>query len=109
MNKLAGAMRPDLFRRLPDEVPRQRLTLQGLGEPLLSPYLIDSVAGPVRACRASPCGMVMGDDRVSLGDLTGSGFREIGYGLAYRDFRRRLHSAEPPDGGRGCSLYRHTF
>lgn len=40
VNKLAGAMPLDLFRRLVDDVPALKmLTLQGLGEPLLSPYL----------------------------------------------------------------------
>lgn len=56
-----------------------------------------------------PCCMVMGDDRISLGDLTETGFAQIWHGAAYRDFRRRLDSADPPDVCRGCSLYRHTF
>ena len=56
-----------------------------------------------------PCCMVMGDDRVALGDLNRSGFGEIWHGEAYREFRRRLDSAEPPEVCRGCSLYRHTF
>jgi radical SAM protein with 4Fe4S-binding SPASM domain len=44
VNKLAGAMRPELFHRLVDEVPGlRRLTLQGLGEPLLSPYLMEMI------------------------------------------------------------------
>ncbi|HEX8632204.1 MAG TPA: radical SAM protein, partial [Catenuloplanes sp.] len=42
VNKLAGAMPAALFHRIVDEVPGlRRLTLQGLGEPLLSPYLVD--------------------------------------------------------------------
>ncbi|NJC70318.1 radical SAM protein [Planosporangium thailandense] len=44
VNKLAGAMTPELFERILDGVPTlRRLTMQGLGEPLLSPYLIDQV------------------------------------------------------------------
>jgi radical SAM protein with 4Fe4S-binding SPASM domain len=44
VNKLAGAMAPDLFGRILADLPRlRRLTLQGLGEPLLSPYLVDQV------------------------------------------------------------------
>ena len=44
VNKLAGAMTPELFGRLVDDLPAlRRLTLQGLGEPLLSPYLLDQV------------------------------------------------------------------
>jgi len=56
-----------------------------------------------------PCCMVMGDDRVVLGDLNRSSFAEIWHGPAYQDFRRRLDSAEPPEVCRGCALYRHTF
>jgi radical SAM protein with 4Fe4S-binding SPASM domain len=44
VNKLAGAMPFALYRRLVEELPGLgRLTLQGLGEPLLSPYLTDMV------------------------------------------------------------------
>jgi radical SAM protein with 4Fe4S-binding SPASM domain len=56
-----------------------------------------------------PCCMVMGDDRVELGDLNRSSFTDIWYGEAYREFRRRLDSTDPPDVCRGCALYRHTF
>jgi radical SAM protein with 4Fe4S-binding SPASM domain len=41
VNKLAGAMSPALFERVVAQMPTlRRLTLQGLGEPLLSPYLL---------------------------------------------------------------------
>jgi hypothetical protein len=53
--------------------------------------------------------MVMGDDRVTLGDLGAQSFTEIWYGDPYREFRRRLSGPEPPDVCRGCSLYRRTF
>ena len=44
VNKLAGAMPLELFRRIVDGLPTlRRLTLQGLGEPLLSPYLLDQI------------------------------------------------------------------
>src|SRR4051794_12248190 len=44
VNKITGAMPYDDFTRLVDSVPHlERLTLQGLGEPLLSPYLLDMV------------------------------------------------------------------
>jgi MoaA/NifB/PqqE/SkfB family radical SAM enzyme len=43
-----GAMRPDIFHRLVEELPLRRLTLQGLGEPLLSPYLPEMIAAAVR-------------------------------------------------------------
>jgi len=47
VNKLAGAMRPELFHRLVGEVPVRQLTLQGLGEPLLSPHLPEMIATAV--------------------------------------------------------------
>ncbi|WP_436684910.1 radical SAM protein [Micromonospora sp. URMC 106] len=48
VNKLAGAMRPELFHRLLGEMPGlHRLTLQGLGEPLLSPYLMQMIEAAV--------------------------------------------------------------
>src|SRR5215217_4430258 len=44
INKLAGAMAWPLFVGLMDELPGVRtVTLQGLGEPLLSPHLLDMV------------------------------------------------------------------
>lgn len=56
-----------------------------------------------------PCCMVMGDDRATLGHLGEQSFLEIWDGPAYRDFRRRLMSDDPPAVCRGCSLYRGTF
>lgn len=44
VNKITGAMRPETFVPLVDALPGlRRLTLQGLGEPLLSPYLLELV------------------------------------------------------------------
>ncbi|MFS8479142.1 MAG: SPASM domain-containing protein [Micromonosporaceae bacterium] len=44
VNKVSGAMPPEMFAGLVDSLPDlRRLTLQGLGEPLLSPYLLDMV------------------------------------------------------------------
>ena len=56
-----------------------------------------------------PCCMVMGDDRAALGNLEEHSFPQIWNGPAYREFRRRLMSADPPEVCRGCSLYRGTF
>src|SRR3954454_7141118 len=45
VNRAEGAMSMELFRRLVDGTPGlARLTLQGLGEPLLQPHLFDMVA-----------------------------------------------------------------
>jgi radical SAM protein with 4Fe4S-binding SPASM domain len=56
-----------------------------------------------------PCCMVMGSDRIELGDVNETPFGEIWEGDAYGDFRARLESDDPPDVCRGCSLYRHVF
>jgi radical SAM protein with 4Fe4S-binding SPASM domain len=56
-----------------------------------------------------PCCMVMGDDRVTLGNLAEHSFPEVWHGAPYREFRRRLSGSEPPEVCRGCSLYRRTF
>jgi radical SAM protein with 4Fe4S-binding SPASM domain len=56
-----------------------------------------------------PCCMVMGDGRVTLGDLAVASFPQIWHGPAYQDFRARLASDEPPEVCRGCALYQRTF
>jgi MoaA/NifB/PqqE/SkfB family radical SAM enzyme len=48
VNKLAGAMRPDISTDSSRSLPLRRLTLQCLGEPLLSPYLPEMIAAAVR-------------------------------------------------------------
>ena len=45
IGKRRGALGYERFRQIVDELPQlERLTLQGLGEPLLAPRLIDMVA-----------------------------------------------------------------
>jgi len=56
-----------------------------------------------------PCCMVMGDDRVALGDLAEQSFPEVWYGEPYRAFRRRLAADDPPEVCVGCALYQRTF
>jgi radical SAM protein with 4Fe4S-binding SPASM domain len=56
-----------------------------------------------------PCCMVMGSDRVALGDVNDASFGTIWEGAAYGEFRTRLESDDPPDVCRGCSLYRRVF
>ncbi|HXG35448.1 MAG TPA: radical SAM protein [Dehalococcoidia bacterium] len=56
-----------------------------------------------------PCCMVMGSDRISMGNLKGSSFQEIWKGKAFRDFRQRLLDGSPHPVCRGCSLYRGRF
>ncbi len=56
-----------------------------------------------------PCCMVMGDDRVALGDLNEAPFARIWTGPAYREFRARLAGDDPPEVCQGCALYQRTF
>jgi radical SAM protein with 4Fe4S-binding SPASM domain len=59
--------------------------------------------------QVQPCCMVMGADRISLGDATRDPLPEIWDGPAYRAFREALTSDRPPDVCRGCSMYRGVF
>jgi MoaA/NifB/PqqE/SkfB family radical SAM enzyme len=56
-----------------------------------------------------PCCMVMGDDRVVLGDLRQDTLEHIWADRPYRDFRRRLLTGPPPAVCTGCALYQGTF
>jgi hypothetical protein len=53
--------------------------------------------------------MVMGDDRVAMGNLYDDGLEEIWTGGAYAAFRAALLTDTPPAVCAGCSLYRGTF
>ncbi len=59
--------------------------------------------------RVQPCCMIMGEDRAVLGDALRDGIAMVWDGDAYRAFRRRLLTEDPPDVCRGCSLYRGVF
>jgi len=54
-----------------------------------------------------PCCMVMGEERVRLGDA--SDFSGVWDGPAYREFRRRLMGDDPPEVCRSCAAYRGRF
>jgi hypothetical protein len=53
--------------------------------------------------------MVMGDDRIALGDLNTTDFPEIWNGPAYLAFRAGLLTGPAPDVCVGCSMYRGVF
>jgi radical SAM protein with 4Fe4S-binding SPASM domain len=59
--------------------------------------------------KVQPCCMIMGEDRAVIGDVRENGFASVWNGDAYRDFRSRLLTDDPPDVCRGCSLYRGVF
>lgn len=58
---------------------------------------------------AMPCCMISTPDRYTLGRLGEQNFAALWDGEAYRDFRRRLDSDDPPEVCRSCSVYSGTF
>ena len=58
---------------------------------------------------AMPCCMVSTPDRANLGNMVEEGAAAVWDGEAYRAFRDRLASDEPPEICRSCSVYNHTF
>jgi MoaA/NifB/PqqE/SkfB family radical SAM enzyme len=56
-----------------------------------------------------PCCMVMGNDRVALGDVDARPFVEVWEDAPARDFRAGLLTGDPHAVCRGCSLYRGVF
>lgn len=56
-----------------------------------------------------PCCMVMGDDRVVLGDLATASLSDIWHDEPYRRFRSALLTPRPPTVCQGCSSYRRVF
>lgn len=93
--------------RLPRLFPHPSASRRGGGPACTWPW---DGAYVTSAGIVQPCCMVMGDDRVRLGDLTRQRFGEVWHGAAYREFRRRLLDAgDPPEVCRGCALYRSMF
>ncbi len=58
---------------------------------------------------AMPCCMVATPDRINFGSMAERGVEAIWNGEAYRRFRARLDSDDPPEICRSCALYRGTF
>lgn len=59
--------------------------------------------------QVQPCCMIMGTDRLSMGDVQTDGFAAIWGNGAYAGFRESLLGDEPTDVCRGCSMYRGVF
>jgi radical SAM protein with 4Fe4S-binding SPASM domain len=59
--------------------------------------------------KVQPCCMVMGSDRVVLGDVGEERFGTVWTGEEYARFREGLMGGDPPEVCRGCSLYRGLF
>jgi radical SAM protein with 4Fe4S-binding SPASM domain len=58
---------------------------------------------------AMPCCMVATPDRANLGSMTEGGVANIWNGAAYREFRARLESDDPPEVCKGCAIYHGRF
>jgi MoaA/NifB/PqqE/SkfB family radical SAM enzyme len=58
---------------------------------------------------AMPCCMVATPDRINFGSMSKEGVLRVWNGDAYRDFRARLDSDNPPDICRGCAVYQGKF
>ena len=56
-----------------------------------------------------PCCMVMGTDRINLGNINERPFAEIWESEQFREFRAGLINGTPHAVCQGCSLYRGTF
>jgi MoaA/NifB/PqqE/SkfB family radical SAM enzyme len=59
--------------------------------------------------RAMPCCMVATPDRINFGSASTDGVIPIWENSAYRAFRDRLDSDNPPDICRSCAVYNRTF
>jgi MoaA/NifB/PqqE/SkfB family radical SAM enzyme len=58
---------------------------------------------------AMPCCMVATPDRANLGSMTEGTVADVWTGQAYRDFRARLESDNPPEVCKGCAVYQGRF
>lgn len=58
---------------------------------------------------AMPCCMVATPDRMNFGSMTRDGVAQVWNNEAYREFRDRLASDDPPDICRGCAVYQGKF
>ena len=54
---------------------------------------------------ALPCAMLKTPQRLNLGNMRRGGVVRVWNGDAYREFRERLASSDPPDPCRGCAVY----
>jgi MoaA/NifB/PqqE/SkfB family radical SAM enzyme len=59
--------------------------------------------------RAMPCCMVATPDRINFGNAATDGVVPIWEGPAYRAFRDRLDSDDPPNICRSCAVHNRTF
>ncbi len=88
--------------RLEERESGRKAGTPGCGWPFGSSYVTHD--GKVQ-----PCCAVMGADRAVLGDARAEGFAAVWRNEAYRDFRARLLTDDPPEVCAGCSMYRHVF
>jgi radical SAM protein with 4Fe4S-binding SPASM domain len=102
--ELAAALGVEL--RLPNPRPRPHpRTLKGPARcdwPWRRAYV--SYSG-----EAMPCCMVATPDRASFGNMAHEGVEAVWNNEAYRRFREKLDSRDPPEICKGCAVYNGTF
>jgi len=100
---LAGELGVELrLPRLAEPEPMREPGTPGCSWPFRSAYITHDA-------KVQPCCAVMGADRAVLGDAGAEPFEDVWRGQAYRDFRSRLLTDDPPAVCAGCSMYRHVF
>lgn len=58
---------------------------------------------------AMPCCMIATPDRMSFGNMAREGVASVWNNAAYRAFREKLDSRDPPEICKGCAVYNGTF
>jgi radical SAM protein with 4Fe4S-binding SPASM domain len=59
--------------------------------------------------QAMPCCMIATPDRLNFGDMAKDGVAAVWSNEAYRHFREKLESDEPPEICKGCAIYNGNF
>ena len=59
--------------------------------------------------QAMPCCMIATPDRLNFGDMAKDGVAAVWSNDAYRHFREKLESDEPPEICKGCAIYNGNF
>jgi hypothetical protein len=122
LNKRSGSFDLDTFVRLVDGNPQlEKVTLQGLGEPLLSPHLFAMVEHAVSRgvqvgfnTNATLLTPAVGERLVRAqtgrpSETCGSSRSGGVEGRGVPGVPRGADDGRPAGGRRGCALYRHTF
>ena len=97
--------------RLPEDGPAEELAVvdEAGGDETLPCDWPWNGAYVTHTGKVQPCCMVMGDDRMVLGDLADTPLPQVWDSPEYQRFRDQLRSDDPPAVCKGCSSYRRVF